>query len=1438
MSSNNGPEVGVQPVDCLSGGGEMGALMRAVDWDATPVGPVSTWPQSLRTALGILLSSVYPMYIAWGPEYTQFYNDAYRPILGSTKHPALGLGTRETFAEIWDFIGPMFDQVMSTGEATWKADQLLPMDRHGYREECYFTFSYSAVRNEANLPGGVFVTVIETTERVLGERRMRTLRELAAAGSAAATAADAAVASAATLSANPFDLPFALIYLADDERSAAQLCGAAGIPPGTAASPVSLPLSGVVDDLPWPLARLAEGGKPLEVRGLTQQFPGLLSASPWEEPVEAALVLPLPQPGEDRPAGFLVTGVSPRRSLDDEYRGFLDLVAQHVANSIANARAREAERRRAESLAELDRAKTTFFSNVSHEFRTPLTLMLGPLEEVLSAAELPDATREQLTVVQRNGMRLLKLVNTLLDFSRIEAGRVEASYESTDLCALTTDLASAFRSAVERAGMRLRVECPTPGIMAYVDRNMWEKIVLNLLSNAFKFTHDGEIAISLRQLESHVELTVSDTGVGIPAEELPRLFERFHRVPGTRGRSQEGSGIGLALVQELVRLHGGEIRAESELGRGSRFVVAVPLGREHLPADRVEAAGSLQSTAMGADPYVEEALGWLPGGLTGAAGAEGMSLVLPSVNRAGPAGAAKRVLLADDNSDMREYITRLLAGRYSVEAVGDGLAALNAARQHPPDLVITDVMMPGLDGFELLHALREQTDTRLIPVLMLSARAGEEARVEGLKAGADDYLVKPFSSRELLARVDSLLAIAELRADTARRESELADAHRLAVAASEERYRSLVQATAAIVWTTAATGEFASEQPGWTAFTGQTFEQSRGTGSLEAIHPDDWEYTLRAWESGIASAAPFQLEHRVRRADGEYRHMVARVVPIRGGDGTVREWVGAHTDVTAQRELEKQLEAERRRLQEVFTAAPAFLCTLSGPEHVFELANPAYYQLLGREGILGEPVREAIPELAGQGYLELLDRVYQTGVPFVGKEMRIRLRRRADGELEDAYLNFIYLPLRDPEGAITGIFVHGVDITEQVLARQRIEALAAENEQLYREARHAQVVLQQRAEQLAEADRRKDEFLATLAHELRNPLAPIRNGLHLMRQARNDPDTVERARAMMDRQVQQMVRLIDDLLDLSRISRGTIELRKESVDLATVLRNAVETSRPLLEQSRHTLVQRLPEKPVLVNGDVTRLTQVFGNLLNNAAKYTEPGGRIELEVTCEEGAVQVRVRDNGVGIAPEMLCQVFQMFSQVDRTLERSRGGLGIGLSIVKQLVEMHGGTVEAHSEGLGRGSEFLVRLPTLAPFAAGAPQTADGSAAARTTRKRLLVADDNQDAAASLGMLLELQGNEVRIVHDGQAAVEAAAEFRPHVILLDIGMPRLNGYDACRQIREQAWNSEVILIALTGWGQEEDRRRSLEAGFDYHLVKPVEPAELEKLLAALPTAP
>ena len=748
---------------------EIGRDLAAVDWAVTPLGPPGSWPQSLQTAVDILLSSRFPMWMAWGPGLTFFCNAAYRRDTLGRKYPwALGRAASEVWAEIWDDIGPRIDTVLATGKATWDEALLLFLERSGYPEETYHTFSYSPLRDDDGAVVGMLCVVSEDTHRVIAERRMATLRDLGSDLSVVRTEQETLEFAGRQLDRNRWDLPFTVTYLFQDDSATARLAGSSGMPAGHPAAPAVL-ATGEPDPV-WPVEALRRGEPMLVDLG---GAPGaILPTGAWSEPAVEALITPLVRQGAD-PYGFLVAALNRYRPLDEDYRGFISLVAGHLAAGIASARSYQDQQRRAEELAELDRAKTTFFANISHEFRTPLTLIMGPVQELQRLlTEAEPEVGEELEVISRNALRLGRLVNTLLDFSRIEAGRMQASYEPTDIGQATAELASVFRSAIDRAGLTFEVDCPPLPEPAYLDRGMWEKVILNLLSNALKFTFEGSVRIAVRAEGGDAVVTVADTGIGVPEQEMPRLFERFHRIENTRSRSNEGSGIGLALVQELVQLHGGNITASSIEGAGTTFTIRLPFGHAHLAADAIVPAGHPSTGSTTADPFVQEALRWVPGTFRNIEGGTSTSPIedniTPGADAALPAlaGSAQpaRVLVADDNADMREYLARLLRTvGYQVTTVTDGQAALDAVRAGAPDLVISDVMMPRLSGLDLVAALRADARTAAVPVLLLSARAGQEASVEGLRAGADDYLVKPFTAVELLARIRSNLEMARFR---------------------------------------------------------------------------------------------------------------------------------------------------------------------------------------------------------------------------------------------------------------------------------------------------------------------------------------------------------------------------------------------------------------------------------------------------------------------------------------------------------------------------------------------------------------------------------------------------------------------------------------------------------------------------------------------------
>lgn len=695
----------------------------------------------------------------------------------------------------------------------------------------------------------------------------------------------------------------------------------------------------------------------------------------------------------------------------------------------------------------------------------------------------------------------------------------------------------------------------------------------------------------------------------------------------------------------------------------------------------------------------------------------------------------------------------------------------------------------------------------------------------------------------------------------------------------------------------------------------------------------------------------------IERPDGTRVMALAHANPLEDDAGQLIGALNVLVDITERKRLEVEpqrllgeLRTERERLLEIFERSPAFVAVLRGPEHVFERVNKHYLELVGKRDLLGKTVREALLEVDGQGYFTALDEVYRTGEPFVGAGKQMTIRREPDGPLETRQVEFVFEPLRAADGLVSGVLVHGLDLTERLWVEENLARVTAESERWRRlyetvlsntpdlvyvfdlnyhftyaneallnmlglsareeaigrrllelgyEPWHAamhereidQVIatrkpvrgevpftgplgariydyilvpvidgqgnveaiagttrditehkqledeLQRRATELGNADRKKDEFIALLAHELRNPLAPIRNGLEVMALSKDKPNEMAKVRDMMDRQLGHMVRLVDDLLDVSRMSQNKLNLQMHRVLLSDVVDSAVEVARPAIDDAGQVLTIKLPPEPVYLNADLTRLAQIFGNLLSNSSKYTESGGHIWFTAEQHNREVVISVRDNGLGIPEAALPTIFDMFSQVPDSMDRSGGGLGIGLALVGALVEMHGGTISAESPGLNRGSTFTVRLTTAEGRGEMQAQSPAIEHNTEVQTRRILVVDDNQDSSDSMATVLEMLGHELRVAYDGLEAVAVAEAFRPELVLMDMGMPKLNGCDAVRRIRQQAWGKTMTIVALTGWGQDSDRALSRDAGCDEHLVKPVRLADLERLALGLTRA-
>jgi PAS domain S-box-containing protein len=1564
-------------------GGKMAARMAAADWSKSALGSPAQWPQSLRAAVRIMLTSRYAMWMAWGSELTFFCNDAYLPTLGVKESWALGTTARKVWEEIWPDIGPRIDHVLSSGESTWDQGLLLFLERSGYAEETYHTFSYSPLSDDSGKIAGMLCVVTEETERVIGERRLAVLRDLAAELAAVSTEAEIFPALERSLVNAAADLPFGLVYLCADDGRISRLAATSGVAAGSEQAPAEINCSQA--DAVWPFSEIDQ--KPIVIPKLSERLTNLPSG-PWPNPPEQAIILPLNQAGHAKPTGFFIAGLNPLRPLDEAYRSFIGLFVGQLSAGLTNARAFEAERKRAEALAKIDQAKTTFFSNVSHEFRTPLTLMLAPLLDILAQhnGQLPPKVTEELSVVHRNGLRLLKLVNTLLDFSRIEAGRVRASFMPTDISAFTAELASVFRSAIEKAGLSLQIDAPPLAEPAYIDRDMWEKIVLNLISNAFKFTLNGRIAVRVGSRGNQIFFTVTDTGCGIPSEEIPRLFERFHRVEGTRGRSHEGSGIGLALVQELVKIHGGTVTVESEVGRGTTFTVAIQTGKDHLQADRIAVERRPPSTAIGTNAYVEEALRWIPDTENspplGAEFNEPTNGVLQPASGDQDGEARSRVLVVDDNADMRNYVGRLLADEYEILMASDGAEALEVARRCFPSLILSDVMMPNLDGFGLIRAIRSEPALAAMPIILLSARAGEEATLDGVRAGANDYLVKPFSARELLARVRAQI-------DQRRYERNLA--------AAEQRLQTAMAAAKMAAWEWNPKTDVVSGSDTIADVFGLMPDETIKSSSagLGLVHPEDLE-RHRSIVSGSAQRGEgFHSEFRIiRPVDGRVAwleershvitdphtgqvHMVGLVMDVSERKlaeialrrSEARSKFMIHLDdalriltdptemsATAARLLAEHFNCERTLYVEVeadedhcevtgeFTPnlpsiAGRYRISEYGADYIAAVrANRAYVEHDTSRESLSIREREAFAALRigsfisaplfKGGRLVALFVVHSQyprkwsdeEIEDVGlvanrcwesiERARVSRALAASEDLfalsvESAELGTFYCPMPmgpivwnnkckehfwlGPEAEITFDLFYSVvhpedrertraavertvfhrepyDIEYRTVAPDgRLRWIRAKGRAYYdatgaptrfdgvtlditelkiAEERREQLLAAERSarEEVEHVSRMKDEFLATLSHELRTPLNAILGWSRILNSGPLDSEDARQGLEAIQRNARAQTQMIEDLLDMSRIISGKVRLDVQKTVLADVVAQAVQTVRPSAEVKGVRLMTVLDPYAGPVAGDPGRLQQVIWNLLTNAIKFTPKGGKVQIVLERVNSHLELSVADDGEGIDPAFLPFVFERFRQADASTTRRHGGLGLGLNIVKQLVELHSGSVRVKSHGKGMGSTFTVTLPVSA-----STHTADSEHHAdrqhprtpssiksvieppRVDGLRVLVIDDDADARLVMSRIL---GDAGAIVRTASSVTEAMEELRrnlPEIIVSDIGMPGEDGYDLIRKVRSlsPAEGGRIPAVALTAFARSEDRQRALLAGYQMHVAKPVEPSEL-----------
>lgn len=789
-----------------------------------------------------------------------------------------------------------------------------------------------------------------------------------------------------------------------------------------------------------------------------------------------------------------------------------------------------------------------------------------------------------------------------------------------------------------------------------------------------------------------------------------------------------------------------------------------------------------------------------------------------------PHDAPLRILVVDDDELDRLAVRRSLNRSSTLVQVDEASSSAETLKRLGTgryDCTLLDYFIPGVDGLSLLSAMRQVAPE--MPVIVLTGRGDEEVAVELMKAGVADYLPKASLTPErLTSSIRHALELTEATVARRRAEEELRT--------QEARFRTLANAIPQLAWMADSTGQRYWYNQRWFEYTGFTPEEMMGFGWLKVHHPDHVQRVNDGIRRAFAEGVPWEDTFPLRGKDGAFRWFLSRALPITGEGGGVTGWLGTNTDITDNKRAEGLLRLLCDAAEHLLSATD-----LNEMMHgLFEkirrpLGVDVYLNYMVDDGGL---VLESYAGLSAEAAQDL--QRLQLGASISGTAAARRQPIHATSIQQSSE------PMTATARALglRACSSHPLLAEYELLgalsfASKSKDAFLPDELDFLRTISHYVTAASERLRrigQLHEADRRKDEFLATLAHELRGPLAPLRNMLEVIKQVQSADPHIIQARDTMDRQLGHLVQLVDDLLDVSRITRGKIELRRGRIELAPVVQQAVEAVRPLIDEAGHELNVALPSQPLYLDADPTRLAQVIGNLLTNACKYTESGGRIWLSIERQGSDAVISVKDTGIGIPPDKLATVFEMFSQIQSALERSQGGLGIGLTLVKRLVEMHGGTIEAASAGPGRGSEFKVRLPVLVdqpPAAAAEPQPT----ATAVAKRRVLIVDDNRDSAMSLAMLLKHAGNTTHQAHDGLEAIAAAEQFRPDIMLLDIGLPSLNGYEACQRIREQPWGRKLVIVALTGWGHDEDRRRSRDAGFDHHLVKPVNYADLIKLL-------
>jgi len=1249
--------------DFLSGGGEMGERIRNFDWAKTPLGPPEKWEQSLKTCVRIMLASSQPIWIGWGSTLIKLYNDPYKAIVGG-KHPeALGSPASVVWRAIWNDIGPMLKRVMEYDEGTFVESQLLIMERNNYPEETYYTFSYTPIPGDQGGTAGMICANSDDTARIINERALQTLRDIGKLSYEEST--DKIYSRAArVLFENKKDFPFALFYEVSPAHDEARAVAWAGMREDYRAFPEVISIRTSTPDT----AHIYDAIHRREV--IITDNHGEISYVPqgaWHIPPKQFLYIPLSLSNDMLPAAILMIGLNPFRKYDNAYQQFIQLLIDQLSLEIKNMHALEVERKRAEALAEIDKAKTVFFNNISHEFRTPLTLMLGPLEELMNLPESEISRQNQFNIetTHRNAHRLLKLVNTLLDFSRVESGQQVANFTHVDLSSYTKNLASSFRSVIEKAGMKFHVETKKIDQPVFVDKVMWEKIVFNLLSNAFKYTLTGSIHVQLFQDENHVILEVADTGVGIPEKELPHMFERFHRVKEVVGRSFEGTGIGLSMIKELAHLHGGTITVTSKQGEGSTFRVSIPTGHDHLQSSQIDNSESTDDIIS--NQYVEEA----------------RTLLQESVPRDPSYSNSDKkkeiILVVDDNADMREYIRTLLQKQYQVVLAVNGKDAIDKLAVVTPTLILSDVMMPIMDGIELLREIKKNPRTERIPVVLLSARAGEESRIEGFEIGADDYLIKPFSAKELLARIRAQVKITITRQHT------------------ENQLRNLfLQAPVAIAIFRGPQHvvEVANEKmlDLWGKSADQVINKPVFEGVPEVSRQGFEELLDSVYTTGkrfVAAELPATVS---RRHSIETIYVKFVYEALYEENGSISGVMALADDITQQVVSRKKIE-ESEQLFRVLTEALPQLVWQTDEKGNSQFASKRWKEYTGVMPNNLDQWAHVIHPDDLEANTAVWTQSLATGDPY---KCDVRLKAHSG---EYRWFRVTGEPIYDDTNRI----IKWVGAFNDIHAEKSFsEELQKQVNNRTRELANANYALAEKNSELEKMNNELQSFNYISSHDLQEPLRKIQTFASRIFDVENE-NLSARGKGYLVRMqdaAKRMRQLIDDLLAYSRTSSA--ERLFVTTDLKKIVEEVIFEFNDELKQRKANI-----EIDITCHFEIIpfQFRQLMSNLVGNAIKFSrdnvplrikisckiQPGSQLnEMKLTADQSYAQITISDNGIGFEPEFNHKIFELFQRLNPSSYR---GTGIGLAIVKKIVQNHHGIITAHGQ-LNAGATFTIYIP------------------------------------------------------------------------------------------------------------------------------------------------